>query len=157
MSSACCVERASVLTLVPTLSISRHATRLCWKFLWTGKKVTSMLICPSLAVCCAAVVVLSPEFVQTRHPMRELGIFLERKASDPSGILIIPVFLGLNEEQCDDLLSYHSHPSPQGVAQPSDQDRAESLKEWAAAVKQLRLQSTVAWGNEVGDARMLGC
>jgi hypothetical protein len=112
---------------------------------------------PSLALLCAAVVVLSPEFVHTRPP-RELGIFLEREASDPSGILVIPVFLGLNEEQCDDLEGlYHSQPWPQGLPQPSEQGRAESLKEWAAAVEQLRMQRTAAWGKEVGGARALGC
>jgi hypothetical protein len=104
------------------------------------------------------VVVLSPEFVQARHPMRELGILLERKASDPSGILILPVFIGLGVEQCDDLKAlYHSQPWPQGVSKPSEQERAESLKEWAAAVEQLRLQLTVAWSEEVGGACALGC
>jgi hypothetical protein len=99
------------------------------------------------------VVVLSPEFVKARHPMRELAIFLERKARDPSGILLIPVFIGLNAEQLDDLEGLcHSQPWPQEMPQPGEQERAESLKEWAAAVEQLRLQPTVAWSEEVGGA-----
>jgi hypothetical protein len=99
------------------------------------------------------VVVLTPEFVHRRRPPRELQIFLERKASDPDSIVLIPVFLGLTGEQCDDLEGlYHSQPWPPGVPQPSKQERAESLEEWAEAVKQLRLQVTVAKSEEVGAA-----
>jgi hypothetical protein len=82
----------------------------------------------------AAVVVLSPEFVRKAHPMRELGIFLERKARDPSSIVIIPVLLGLTVEQCRDMEALYSQPWPEGIQAP---EKAESLKEWAAAVRQL--------------------
>jgi hypothetical protein len=99
------------------------------------------------------VVVLSPEFVHQRRLPRELQIFLDRKARDPDSIAIIPVFLGLTEEQCDDLEGlYHSQPWPPGVPQPSEQERAQSLEEWAEAVEQLRLQATVAKSEEVGAA-----
>jgi hypothetical protein len=107
---------------------------------------------------CAAVVVLSPEIVHRQHPMGELQILLERKARDPSSIVIIPVFIGLTMEQCDDLEGlYHSQPWPQGVPQPSDQERNGSLEEWAAAVKQLRLQPMVATSEAVGAAFVQGC
>jgi hypothetical protein len=100
------------------------------------------------------VVVLSPEFVHRQHPMRELAVLLGRKARDPSSILVIPVLLGLTQEQCGDLEGlYHSQRWPQGVAQPSERERAESLEEWAAAVKQL-LQNTAANSAEVGSACM---
>jgi hypothetical protein len=100
----------------------------------------------------AAVVVLSPEFVQKKHPMRELQIFLERKAADPSSLIIIPVFIGLTVEQCDNLEAlYLSQPWPKGVPKLIKQETAETLKEWAAAVKQLLL-ITVAKSEEVGIA-----
>jgi hypothetical protein len=112
----------------------------------------------SLGPTHAAVVVLSPELVHRQHPMRELQIFLERKDSDPSSIIIIPVFLGLTMEQCDDVEGlYHSQPWPQGVPSPSEQERAVSVKEWAAVVRQLRLQPTVARSEEVGAACVPRC
>jgi hypothetical protein len=101
----------------------------------------------------AAVVVLSPELVQWQHPMRELQVLLERKAREPDSLLIIPVFIGLTVEQCDDLEGlYHSQPWPLEVSQPSEQQRADSLDEWAAAIEQLRLQPTVVNSEEVGGA-----
>jgi hypothetical protein len=98
------------------------------------------------------VVVLSPELVHRQHPMRELQIFLERKARDPSSIVIIPVFIGLSGKQCGDVegLYRSQQPWPQGVLQPSERDRAASLEEWAVAIEQLMLQPTVATSEEVG-------
>jgi hypothetical protein len=87
--------------------------------------------------------------------MRELQLFLERKARDPRDIVIIPVFVGLTAEQCDDLEGLcHSQPWPRGVAQPGAQERAESLQEWAATIKQLCLLNKVARSEEVGGACM---
>jgi hypothetical protein len=98
----------------------------------------------------AAVVVLSPGFVRKQHPMRELKILLERKARDPSSIVVIPVFIGLTVEQCGDLEAlYLSQPRLQGVPGLSKQERAESLEEWAVVVEQL-LQLPVAASHEVG-------
>jgi hypothetical protein len=106
----------------------------------------------------AAVVVLSPEFVQRQQPMEELQIFLDRKAANLSSIAIIPVFMsGLTAKRCDDLEGlYHSQPWPEGLHQLSGQERAESLEKWAAAVKQLSLQPTVVKSEQVGAACMPG-
>jgi hypothetical protein len=132
-------------------SFSSHATctsKQCRALLLNCIKPASLLLrsscnanadlpCP-VGVPCAAVVVLSPEFVQTRHPMRELQIFLERQSRDPSSIFIIPVFIGLTAEQCCDVEQlYASQAWPDGVPELSEQERAESLEKWAAAVEQL--------------------
>jgi hypothetical protein len=98
---------------------------------------------------CAAVVVLSPEFVRKECTMRELGIFLERKARDPSSIVIIPVFYELTVEQCENLEQlYASEPWPASPGVPRVEDKAV-LKGWAAAVKQLLGTSTGAKIEEV--------
>jgi hypothetical protein len=88
--------------------------------------------------------------------MRELQIFLERKARDPSSIFIIPVLIGLTVEQCGDLEGlYRSQPWPEGAPDPSTvQERADSLTGWAAAVKQL-LQSRVTTSEEVRSTQTL--
>jgi hypothetical protein len=91
----------------------------------------------NMCLLCAAVVVLSPEFVRKECTMRELKMFLERKASDPSSIVIIPVFYGLTVEQCENLEQlYASEPWPASPGVPKVEDKAV-LKGWAAAVKQL--------------------
>jgi hypothetical protein len=83
------------------------------------------------------VVVLSPEFVRKKFPMRELGMFLERKAMDPGSIVIVPVFYKLSVEQCDDLEQlYDSEPWPTSPGVPKVEDRGV-LKGWAADVKKL--------------------
>jgi hypothetical protein len=106
--------------------------------------VTTCLVCALLA----AVVVLSPELVR-KAPARELHMFLERKARDPASVAIVPVLLGLTVEECGDLEALYSQPWPVGVPEPSKQERAESLAEWAAVVKQL-LRSPVTTSKEVG-------
>jgi hypothetical protein len=105
-----------------------------------------------LCLPCAAVVVLSPELVHGQRPTQELQILLERKARDPSSIAIIPVFIDLTSEQCDDLAGpQHAQPWPQGIQQSSEQEWAESRKEWAAAIEKLSLQPLlVARSEEVG-------
>jgi hypothetical protein len=98
------------------------------------------------------VVVLSAEFVRKKFPMRELGIFLERKARDPDSVVIIPVFYELTVEQCDNLEQlYDSEPWPTSPGVPKVEDRGV-LKRWAADVKKLleytgvRLEQVrVAW------------
>jgi hypothetical protein len=100
-------------------------------------------------VPCAAVVVLSPAFVRDKHRMRELQILLERRAEDPGSIAILPVLIGRSVQQCGDLgARYLSQPWPQGVPEPTAQERAAALEEWAAAIKQL-LQLPVATSEEV--------
>jgi hypothetical protein len=110
---------------------------------------------------CAAVVVLSPEFVRKKFPMQELQTFLERKATAPNSIIIIPVFYQLTVEQCYDLEAlYHSEPWPSSPGVPKVEDKGV-LKAWAAAVKVL-LETTgvkieevrVAWN---GDSLLLTC
>jgi hypothetical protein len=97
---------------------------------------------------CTAVVVLSPEFVRKKFTMRELAIFLERKARDPSSIVIIPVFYELTVEQCGNLEQlYNSEPWPTSPGVPQVADRG-LLKGWAEALKQL-LGSTGAKIEEV--------
>jgi hypothetical protein len=69
--------------------------------------------------------------------MRELQIFLERKARDPSSIVIIPVFYELTVEQCENLEQlYASEPWPTSPGVPKVEDKA-ALKRWAEAVNQL--------------------
>jgi hypothetical protein len=138
------------------LHSSGHAPvplRLCVNTPRWGRRPTSLL--SSRPCCCAraAVVVLSPETVH-KCTLRELQIFLERKARDPSSIAIIPVFIGLTEEQqCGDLGGlYRPQPWDQGVPQPSESERAELLAEWTAVIELLRLQPTVARSEEVGGA-----
>jgi hypothetical protein len=91
----------------------------------------------ALHVLCAAVMVLSPEFVRKKFTMRELKIFLERKVKDPSSIIIIPVLYELAVEQCCNLEQlYDSEPWPSSPKVPKVEDK-EVLKEWAADVKKL--------------------
>jgi hypothetical protein len=98
---------------------------------------------------CAAVVVLSHEFVRKEFTIRELKIFLERKARDPSSIVIIPVFYELTVEQCENLEQlYTSEPWPASPGVPRVEDKAV-LKGWAAAFKQLLSVSTGAKIEEV--------
>jgi hypothetical protein len=100
---------------------------------------------------CAAVVVLSRDFVRKERTMRELAIFLERKASDPSSIVIIPVFYELTVEQCENLEQlYASEPWPASPGVPRVEDKGV-LKGWAAAVQQL-LGATGAKIKEVREA-----
>jgi hypothetical protein len=83
--------------------------------------------------------------------MRELRMFLERKASDPSSIVIIPVFYELTVEQCENLEQlYASEPWPASSGVPRVEDKAV-LKGWAAAVQQL-LGATGAKIEEVREA-----
>jgi hypothetical protein len=64
-------------------------------------------------------------------------MFLERKAMDPSSIVIIPVFFELTVEQCDNLeLLYDSEPWPISPGVPKVEDKGV-LKGWAADVKML--------------------
>jgi hypothetical protein len=116
---------------------------------------------PNTRLCYAAVVVLSPEFVRKAYPMGELKIFLERKASDPHSIVIIPVFIGLTVSQCYDLEAlYDSEPWRTSTEIPPVRDRAvlrgwaedvrELLKSTGAAIEQVRiavqqLRACVAW------------
>jgi hypothetical protein len=105
---------------------------------------------PSDGVACAAVVVLSPGMVHGQQPQPELQVLLGRTATRAGSISIIPVFIGLTEEQCGDVEGLHrSQPWPQGVPQPSEGERAESLGEWAAAIEQLSLLPTVARSEQV--------
>jgi hypothetical protein len=98
-------------------------------------------------LCCAAVVVLSPEFVRKKYPMRELRIFVERKARDPS-FVIIPVFYKLTVEQCSNLNQlYVSEPWPTSPGVPRVADMAV-LEGWAEDVRKL-LDSTGAKIEEV--------
>jgi hypothetical protein len=100
------------------------------------------------------VVVLSPEFVRKEFPMRELQIFLERKARDPSSIVIVPVFYELTVEQCENLEQlYDSEPWPSSPGVPKVEDRGV-LKGWAEAVKQL-LDATGAKIEEVRDGEFV--
>jgi hypothetical protein len=86
---------------------------------------------------CAAVVVFSPEYVRKEWTMRELAIFLQRKARDPCSIVIIPVFYELTVEQCHNLEQlYDSEPWPTSPRIPKVEDKAV-LKGWAAGVKKL--------------------
>jgi hypothetical protein len=86
---------------------------------------------------CAAVVVLSQEFVRKKYMMRELRMFLDRKARDPSSIVIIPVFHELTVEQCYNLEQlYDSEPWPISPGVPKVEDKGV-LKGWAEDVKML--------------------
>jgi hypothetical protein len=103
---------------------------------------------------CAAVVVLSPEFVRKKFPMRELAIFLERKARDPGSIVIVPVFHELTVEQCDNLEQlYASEPWPTSPGVPQVADTGV-LQGWATDGKKLleyagvRLEQVRAHGEE---------
>ena len=51
----------------------------------------------------AAVVVLSPEYVRKECPMEELEILLARQRSDQGGVHVLPVWYGVNYQQCCDL------------------------------------------------------
>jgi hypothetical protein len=78
--------------------------------------------------------------------MRELRIFLERKARHPT-FVIIPVFYELTVEQCSNLERlYGSEPWPSSPGVPNDTD---VLKGWAEDVKKL-LAST---GSKIEEVR----
>jgi hypothetical protein len=95
------------------------------------------------------VLVLSPEFVRKECTMRELKIFLERKARDPSSIVIIPVFYELTVEQCKNLEQlYASEPWPASPGVPRAGDKGVP-KEWAATIRELLSVSTGAKTEEV--------
>jgi hypothetical protein len=106
---------------------------------------------PSIArLLCAAVVVLSREFVRKRFTMRELRIFLERKARDPT-FVIIPVFYELTVEQCSNLEQLYvckPWPTSPGVPKVADKD---VLKGWAEDVRKLldvtgaKIEEVRAW------------
>jgi hypothetical protein len=107
----------------------------------------------TLTVCllCAAVVVLSPEFVRKESTMRELKIFLERKAKDPSNLVIVLVFYELTVEQCENLqLLYEDEPWPTGIARVDDDG---VLKGWVEAVQQL----LVTTGAKIEEVRGVSC
>jgi hypothetical protein len=80
-------------------------------------------------------VVLSPEFVRKKHPMRELRIFLDRTADLSDRIVIIPDLVGLTYTQCTTLENvYEAESWPESVSQVEDKG---VLKGWAADVKAL--------------------
>jgi hypothetical protein len=84
------------------------------------------------------VVVLSQEFVRKEHPMTELQMFLDRRAEDPSSIVIVPVLFGLTVEECyDPMASLYNKRWPQDVAEPGEHDKPKLFVQWTAAVKQL--------------------
>jgi hypothetical protein len=85
--------------------------------------------------------------------MRELGIFLERKARDPGSIVIVPVLYKLTVEQCHKLEQlYDCEPWPNSTRVPKVEDRGV-LKGWAADVKKL-LQYT---GVRLDQVRVACC
>jgi hypothetical protein len=103
------------------------------------------------------VVVVSQAFVRKEHPMKELMIFLARKAKNPDSIVIIPVFVGLTVEECyDPMVSLYNKDWPKGIEEPSKEDKVKFFKDWTAAVKQLPY-ITILRDEQVGAACSRQC
>ena len=84
-------------------------------------------------VCCAVVVVLSPECVRKPYPMAELRTLLQRK-DEKGSCRLLPVLYGITYEQCMGLRTNYVNDKWWRL---EDKPAADELERWASMVERL--------------------